>query len=106
MDKTCVAVSASNIETAAKLSAAFLFWSDETRRESEMNPQTDKVVRRTTMVATVVASYFLLTGDYGPEPNVLDPIKRIILSAQDSVKQFIFGPKKEPSGKEQSDNAK
>lgn len=39
-----------------------------------MNPQTDKVVRRTTMVATAVASYFLLTGDYGPEPNVLDPV--------------------------------
>ncbi|XP_019098442.1 PREDICTED: uncharacterized protein LOC109131723 [Camelina sativa] len=39
-----------------------------------MNPQTDKVVKRTTMVATAVASYFLLTGDYGPEPNVLDPV--------------------------------
>lgn len=33
-------------------------------------------------------------------------IKRKILSAQDSVKQFIFGPKGGPSGKEQSDNAK
>lgn len=43
----------------------------------EMNPQTDKVVRRTTMVATAVASYFLLTGDYGPEPNVLDPVSFI-----------------------------
>lgn len=42
--------------------------------DEEMNPQTDKVVRRTTMVATAVASYFLLTGDYGPEPNVLDPV--------------------------------
>lgn len=39
-----------------------------------MNPQTDKIVRRTTMVATVVASYFLLTADYGPEPNALDPV--------------------------------
>ncbi|CAB80862.1 hypothetical protein [Arabidopsis thaliana] len=94
------------------------------------------------MVATAVASYFLLTGDYGPEPNVLDPylsssmilllvevlvirmfsywwvmlhlfmlviehwIKRKILAAQDSVKQFIFGPKGEPSGKEPSDTAK
>uniref|UniRef100_A0A2P2JF05 Uncharacterized protein MANES_01G258400 n=1 Tax=Rhizophora mucronata TaxID=61149 RepID=A0A2P2JF05_RHIMU len=39
-----------------------------------MNPQTDKIVRRTTMVATVVASYFLLTADYGPEPNAFDPV--------------------------------
>ncbi|KAJ0682670.1 hypothetical protein HanPI659440_Chr16g0649981 [Helianthus annuus] len=38
-----------------------------------MNPNTDKLVRRTTMVATVTAGYFLLTADYGPEPNVLDP---------------------------------
>ncbi|XP_019056576.1 PREDICTED: uncharacterized protein LOC104801441 [Tarenaya hassleriana] len=63
-----------------------------------MDPRTDKIVRRTTMVATVVASYFLLTADYGPEPNVLDPIKRRILSAQDSLKGFIFGSKKEQSG--------
>jgi hypothetical protein len=33
-------------------------------------------------------------------------IKRKILAAQDSVKQFIFGPKGEPSGKEPSDTAK
>lgn len=26
------------------------------------------------MVATAVASYLLLTADYGPEPNVLDPV--------------------------------
>ncbi|KAK7816095.1 hypothetical protein CFP56_022831 [Quercus suber] len=38
-----------------------------------VNPQTDKLVRRTTMVATVTASYFLLTADYGSEPNALDP---------------------------------
>nr|XP_009780024.1 PREDICTED: uncharacterized protein LOC104229136 [Nicotiana sylvestris] len=37
-------------------------------------PRTDKLVRRTTMVATVTASYFLLTADYSPEPNVLDPV--------------------------------
>ncbi|CAH2069159.1 unnamed protein product, partial [Thlaspi arvense] len=72
----------------------------------EMNPQTDKVVRRTTMVATAVASYFLLTGDYGPEPNVLDPVKRKIVSAQDSVKQFIYRPKRDQSGKGESDSAK
>ncbi|MFS8027112.1 hypothetical protein Hanom_Chr16g01494791 [Helianthus anomalus] len=40
-----------------------------------MNPNTDKLVRRTTMVATVTAGYFLLTADYGPEPNVLDPVR-------------------------------
>lgn len=28
------------------------------------------------MVATITASYFLLTADYGPEPNVLDPVSR------------------------------
>ncbi|KAF3585110.1 hypothetical protein F2Q69_00025528, partial [Brassica cretica] len=58
-----------------------------------MNPQVDKVVRRTTMVATAVASYLLLTADYGPEPNALDPvsfIKQRIVSAQDSVKDFFF----------------
>ncbi|ESQ36803.1 hypothetical protein EUTSA_v10009285mg [Eutrema salsugineum] len=58
-----------------------------------MNPQVDKVVRRTTMVATAVASYFLLTADYGPEPNALDPIKQRIISVQDSVKEFIFPSK-------------
>nr|DAD18905.1 TPA_asm: hypothetical protein HUJ06_020368 [Nelumbo nucifera] len=39
-----------------------------------MDPKTDKLVRRATMVATITASYFLLTADYGPEPNVLDPV--------------------------------
>lgn len=39
-----------------------------------MDPKTDKLVRRTTMVATAVASYFLLTADYGPGPNALDPV--------------------------------
>jgi hypothetical protein len=39
-----------------------------------MNPQMDKLVRRTTIVATVTAAYFLLTADYGSEPNVLDPV--------------------------------
>lgn len=42
------------------------------------------------MVATAVASYLLLTADYGPEPNALDPIKQRIVSAQDSVKDFFF----------------
>ncbi|KAF3677898.1 putative pollen-specific protein SF3-like [Capsicum annuum] len=60
-----------------------------------MNPRVDKVVRRTTMVATVTASYFLLTADYGAEPNVLDPIKNAILSAEHSLKESIFGSKKD-----------
>ncbi|EOX95985.1 hypothetical protein QUC31_005328 [Theobroma cacao] len=60
-----------------------------------MNPRADKLVRRTTMVATATASYFLLTADYGPEPNVLDPIKKAILSAQSSLKEFILGSRKE-----------
>ncbi|PSS04344.1 Type 1 phosphatases regulator ypi1 like [Actinidia chinensis var. chinensis] len=59
-----------------------------------MNPRIDKLVRRTTVVATVTAAYFFLTADYGPEPNVLDPIKKTILSAERSVKEFIFGPEK------------
>ncbi|PON43053.1 UvrABC system protein A [Parasponia andersonii] len=58
-----------------------------------MNPQTDKLVRRTTMVATITASYFLLTADYGPEPNALDPVKKAIRSAESTVKEYIFGSK-------------
>ncbi|XP_061371575.1 uncharacterized protein LOC133314146 [Gastrolobium bilobum] len=60
-----------------------------------MNPQAEKVVRRVTMVATVTASYFLLTADYGPEPNVLDSIKKGMLSAESTVKEYIFGSKNE-----------
>ncbi|RDX62875.1 hypothetical protein CR513_58753, partial [Mucuna pruriens] len=60
-----------------------------------MNPQADRVVRRVTMVATITASYFLLTADYGPQPTVLDPIKKGLLSAESSVKEYIFGSKKE-----------
>ncbi|EYU35085.1 hypothetical protein MIMGU_mgv1a019696mg [Erythranthe guttata] len=65
-----------------------------------MDPKTDKLVRRTTMIATVTASYFLLTADYGPEPNFLepnflDPIKRAIKSTEKSVKDFVFGTKKD-----------
>ncbi|KAK7394779.1 hypothetical protein VNO78_15318 [Psophocarpus tetragonolobus] len=60
-----------------------------------MNPQADMVVRRITMVATITASYFLLTADYGTEPTVLDPIKKRLLSAENTVKKYIFGPQKE-----------
>ncbi|KGN56522.1 uncharacterized protein LOC105434815 [Cucumis sativus] len=56
-----------------------------------VNQRTDKLLRRTTMVATVTASYFLLTADYGPQPNFLDPVKKVILSAESSIKGFIFG---------------
>ncbi|TKY65461.1 hypothetical protein E2542_SST08320 [Spatholobus suberectus] len=59
-----------------------------------MNPQADRVVRKVTMVATITASYFLLTADYGPEPTVLDPIKKGLLSAKSTVKEYIFGSKK------------
>ncbi|KAF5207506.1 Uvrabc system protein a [Thalictrum thalictroides] len=65
-----------------------------------MDPKTEKLVRRTTMLATVTASYFLLTADYGPEPNILDPIKKAIESAESSVKKFIFGSDKESQGSE------
>ncbi|CAO2835641.1 unnamed protein product [Amaranthus hypochondriacus] len=76
-----------------------------------MNPNTDKLIRRITMVGTVVAAYFLLTADYGPQPNVLDPIKNTILSAERSAKDFIFGNRKgqedgNKTGKTDSSNAK
>ncbi|KAK1290706.1 hypothetical protein QJS10_CPB18g01569 [Acorus calamus] len=38
-----------------------------------MDPVKDKLVRRTAMVASVTAAYFLLTADYGAQPNALDP---------------------------------
>ncbi|KAK7389971.1 hypothetical protein VNO78_25268 [Psophocarpus tetragonolobus] len=60
-----------------------------------MSPKTEKVVRRLTFLTTVTASYFLLTADYGPKPNALDPIKKQILSVQSSVKEFILGSKQE-----------
>ncbi|KAK7382089.1 hypothetical protein VNO80_00789 [Phaseolus coccineus] len=62
---------------------------------SLMNPRTEKLVRRLTIVTTVTASYFLLTADYGPQPNALDPIKKQILSAQSTVKEYILGSKLE-----------
>ncbi|PON69649.1 hypothetical protein PanWU01x14_087720 [Parasponia andersonii] len=33
-----------------------------------------RLVRRTTLVITITASYFLLNADYGPKPNALDPV--------------------------------
>ncbi|XP_024193442.1 uncharacterized protein LOC112197105 [Rosa chinensis] len=61
-----------------------------------MNPQVDKQVRRTSIVATITASYSLLTADYGSEPNVLDPIKGAIQPTESYVKYFIFGSKTQP----------
>ncbi|KAF6175147.1 hypothetical protein GIB67_022828 [Kingdonia uniflora] len=60
-----------------------------------MDRKVDKLVRRTTMIATLTASYFLLTSDYGPQPSILDPIKTKIQSAERSLKEFIFGASKE-----------
>ncbi|KAF9591423.1 hypothetical protein IFM89_004121 [Coptis chinensis] len=60
-----------------------------------MDPKTQKLVRITTIVSTLTVSYFLLTADYGPEPNILDPIKKKIESAESSVKKFVFGYDKE-----------
>ncbi|XP_073012090.1 uncharacterized protein [Typha latifolia] len=57
--------------------------------------KTDKLIRRTTMVATATAAYFLLTADYGPQPNVLDPIKKAIESAKVSLKNSFFSSDEE-----------
>ncbi|KAL2335957.1 hypothetical protein Fmac_010403 [Flemingia macrophylla] len=62
---------------------------------SLMNPRTEKLLKRLTIVTTVTASYFLVTADYGPQPNALDPIKKQILSAESSAKEYVFGSKKE-----------
>ncbi|KMZ69192.1 hypothetical protein ZOSMA_21G00460 [Zostera marina] len=59
-----------------------------------MDPKIDKLVRITTLVSTCTVAYFLLTADYGPEYNVLKPVKTAIQSAELSVKDFIFGSTK------------
>ncbi|KAL5062043.1 hypothetical protein RYX36_023780 [Vicia faba] len=75
---------------------------------SLINPKTDKLVRRLTIAATITASYFLLTADYGPQPNALDPIKKQILSAKSTVKDYFLGSKTESKEKhlEKLDNNK
>ncbi|KAK7274468.1 hypothetical protein RIF29_15559 [Crotalaria pallida] len=60
---------------------------------SLLNRKTDKLLKRLTVVATITASYFLLTADYGSQPNALDPIKKRILSVESTVKEYIFGSK-------------
>ncbi|WJX92673.1 hypothetical protein P8452_74280 [Trifolium repens] len=66
---------------------------------SLIKPKTDKLVKRLTIVATITASYFLLTADYGPKPNALDPIKKQLLSAQNTVKEYLLGSKTESQEK-------
>ncbi|XLQ99148.1 hypothetical protein HN51_053865 [Arachis hypogaea] len=61
---------------------------------SLLSPKTEKLVKRITIVATVTASYFLLTADYGPQPNSLDSVKKQILLAQSTMKEYIFGSKR------------
>lgn len=58
-----------------------------------VNRRTDKLLRRTTMVATVTASYFLLTADYGPEPNFLDPVSPLNISPLKFVLS-VWSPRK------------
>ncbi|CAL0315092.1 unnamed protein product [Lupinus luteus] len=62
---------------------------------SLLNRKTEKLLKTVTIVSTVTASYFLLTADYGPQPNALDPIKKRILSAETTVKEYFLGSKKE-----------
>lgn len=57
---------------------------------SLINPKTDKLVRRLTIAATITASYFLLTADYGPQPNALDPVSFSFFSFFSSFKATIF----------------
>ncbi|WJX86984.1 hypothetical protein P8452_69220 [Trifolium repens] len=66
---------------------------------SLIKPKTDKLVKRLTIVATITASYFLLTADYGPKPNALDPIKKQLLSAQNTVKEYFLGSNTESQEK-------
>ncbi|WOL13319.1 hypothetical protein Cni_G22089 [Canna indica] len=58
-----------------------------------IDPRTDKLIRRTTMVGTVTAAYFLLSADYGLQDYALRPfqIKRAIESAKSSLKKYVFG---------------
>ncbi|KAL3640854.1 hypothetical protein CASFOL_015822 [Castilleja foliolosa] len=58
-----------------------------------MTQELTSFVRRTTMVDTVTASFFLLTADYGSETNFTDPIEDAIFSAEWCAKEFIFKTK-------------
>ncbi|KAG9443909.1 hypothetical protein H6P81_015249 [Aristolochia fimbriata] len=69
-----------------------------------MDLKTNKLVRRTAMLGSVTAAYFLLTADYGPPPNVLDPVKGAIKSAAHSLKKFMFNTHTEETEKEIPDS--
>lgn len=43
------------------------------------------------MVATATASYFLLTADYGAEPNALDPVSSHIFYVFSKFSYFFWG---------------
>lgn len=36
--------------------------------------KTDMMIRKTAMIASVTAAYFLLTADYGPQETALTPV--------------------------------
>ncbi|KAM1053127.1 hypothetical protein FF1_000638 [Malus domestica] len=48
--------------------------SESKSKSITINSKTERLVRRTTMVATVPVPYFLLTADYRSVPNALDPV--------------------------------
>lgn len=58
---------------------------EESSIMSLINPKTDKLLKRLTIVATITASYFLLTADYGPQPNVLDPVSFFSLFSNQQI---------------------
>ncbi|KAL0918266.1 hypothetical protein M5K25_010265 [Dendrobium thyrsiflorum] len=60
-----------------------------------VDPRTERLVRRTTMVAAVAATYFLLAADYGTQDSAFGPVKRITESVKLSAKRFIFNSDKE-----------
>ncbi|OAY76573.1 hypothetical protein ACMD2_10721 [Ananas comosus] len=70
-----------------------------------VDPRTDKLIRRTAMVGSATAAYFLLASDYAPIPNALDPIKKAIESARFSVKSFVFGSDKD-AREDEKENSK
>ncbi|CAA6655599.1 unnamed protein product [Spirodela intermedia] len=71
-----------------------------------MDPRTDKLIRRTTMVATCTAAYLLLTADYGPEDNVLIPVRAALKSMEQSVKKLVTGSNKEAGETEKKEKPK
>nr|QSQ68593.1 hypothetical protein PY_020537 [Puya raimondii] len=77
----------------------------DTDTKMPVDPRTDKLIRRTAMVGSATAAYFLLASDYAPNPNALDPIKKAIESARFSVKSFVFGSDKD-AREDEKENSK